>query len=31
VEVFKEKWEVLKQHPLPWLTYLNPAQLLLVE
>jgi len=29
-EVFKEKWAVLSQYPLPWLVYLDPAQLFLV-
>jgi molybdate transport system permease protein len=30
-EVFKEKWEVLKQRPLPWLVQLEPLRLMLLE
>jgi molybdate transport system permease protein len=30
-EVFKEKWERLKQNPLPWLVQLDPLQLILLE
>ncbi|HIK17174.1 MAG TPA: molybdate ABC transporter permease subunit [Leptolyngbyaceae cyanobacterium M33_DOE_097] len=30
-EVFKEKWEALKQKPLPWRIQLDPLRLLLLE
>lgn len=30
-EVFKEKWEVLKQKPLPWSVHLNALRLILLE
>ncbi|PZV17971.1 MAG: molybdate ABC transporter permease subunit, partial [Leptolyngbya sp.] len=30
-EVFKEKWEILKDRPLPWHVRLNPQQLMLLE
>ncbi|MGQ9869249.1 sulfate/molybdate ABC transporter ATP-binding protein [Leptodesmis sp.] len=30
-EVFKEKWEVLKDRPFPWLVRLNPQKLLLLK
>jgi molybdate transport system permease protein len=30
-EVFKEKWEVLKDRSFPWLVRLNPQKLLLLE
>lgn len=30
-EIFKEKWEVLKQKPLPWLIQLDPLRLILLE
>ena len=30
-EVFKEKWAVLKDRPFPWLVYLDPAWLFLME
>lgn len=30
-EVFKEKWETLKQKPLPWLIQLEPLRLILLE
>ena len=30
-EVFKEKWDILKQKPLPWLVQLDPLRLLLLE
>lgn len=29
-EVYKEKWETLQQHPLPWQLYLNPSRLMLL-
>jgi len=30
-EIFKEKWLVMQQNPLPWLVQLDPARLLLVK
>ena len=30
-EVFKEKWAVLKDRPFPWLVYLDPVRLFLME
>lgn len=30
-EVFKEKWEQLKDRPMPWFTSLNPARLMLLQ
>ncbi len=30
-EVFKEKWAVLKDRPFPWLVYLDPMRLFLME
>ena len=30
-EVFKEKWNILKQKPLPWLICLEPLRLLLLD
>ncbi|KAM3109698.1 molybdate ABC transporter permease subunit [Phormidesmis sp. 146-33] len=30
-EVFKEKWEILKQKPLPWLVQLDPLRLILLK
>ena len=30
-EIFKEKWLVMQQSPLPWLVQLDPARLLLVK
>ena len=30
-EVLKEKWELLKQKPLPWLVQLEPLRLMLLE
>ena len=30
-EVLKEKWDILKQKPLPWLVQLDPARLILLE
>ncbi|MEX0269769.1 molybdate ABC transporter permease subunit [Leptolyngbyaceae cyanobacterium UHCC 1019] len=30
-EVFKEKWETLKNQPLPWYVHFNPQQLILLE
>lgn len=30
-EVFKEKWILLKDCPLPWTVYLNPLKLILLE
>lgn len=30
-EVFKEKWEILKQQPLPWLVQLDSLRLILLE
>ncbi|MBW4471672.1 MAG: molybdate ABC transporter permease subunit [Stenomitos rutilans HA7619-LM2] len=30
-EVFKETWESLKQKPLPWLVYLDPLRLMLLN
>ncbi len=30
-EVFKEKWDTLKQNPQPWLLYLDPLRLILLE
>ena len=30
-EVFKEKWEMLKQKPLPWLVQLDPRRLMLLK
>lgn len=30
-EVFKEKWEMLKQKPLPWFVQLDPLRLMLLE
>lgn len=30
-EVFKEKWDILKQKPQPWLVQLNPLRLILLE
>jgi molybdate transport system permease protein len=29
-EVFKERWEILKQKPLPWYVYLEPLRLILL-
>lgn len=31
VEVFKEKWERLKDRPLPWYVHLNPDRLMLLH
>jgi molybdate transport system permease protein len=30
-EVFKEKWDQLKDRPMPWLVHLNPARLHLLQ
>ncbi len=30
-EVFKEKWAMLKERPFPWLVYLDPVRLFLME
>ncbi|WP_009634263.1 molybdate ABC transporter permease subunit [Synechocystis sp. PCC 7509] len=30
-EVFKEKWAALKDRPFPWLVYLDPARLFLMD
>ncbi len=30
-EVFKEKWALLKDQPLPWTVYLDPLRLILLE
>ncbi len=30
-EVFKEKWAVLKDRPFPWLVYLDPVRLFLMD
>ncbi|NEQ12539.1 MAG: molybdate ABC transporter permease subunit [Moorea sp. SIO1G6] len=29
-EVFKEKWDKIKDHPFPWYVYLDPLQLILM-
>lgn len=31
VEVFKEKWWTMKDHPLPWKVFLDPLRLILLE
>ncbi|MGB3293204.1 MAG: sulfate/molybdate ABC transporter ATP-binding protein, partial [Phormidesmis sp.] len=31
VEVFKEKWSLLKENPFPWRVFLDPLRLLLLE
>jgi molybdate transport system permease protein len=30
-EIFKEKWEILKDHPFPWHVRLNPQQLMVLK
>lgn len=30
-EVFKERWESLKQQPLPWAVYIDPMRLIVLE
>ena len=30
-EVFKEKWHLLKDRPLPWTVHLDPLRLILLE
>jgi molybdate transport system permease protein len=30
-EVFKEKWQTLKQKPLPWFVQLEPLRLILLR
>lgn len=31
VEVYKEKWETIKDKPFPWYVYLDPVRLMLME